>query len=155
MKRWMRVAGVLALMICGAGVARAQVHKVLVLGDDEAAPVAEGLKAKIKASGRYAVTEKLAEAELTAELTCYKIKVGVVCALSIIYFPEKVSPLTSHLGAYLISDPDAASGAGHGFEIFVSNTSDERLKNAEGDLLREVELFCREAGNKAHCAAAR
>jgi len=52
MKRWMRVVGMLAMMICGAGVARAQVHKVLVLGDDDAAPVAEGLKAKIKASGR-------------------------------------------------------------------------------------------------------
>jgi hypothetical protein len=155
MKRWMRVAVVVAVMIGGAGAARAQVHKVLVLGDDEAAPVADGLKAKIKASGRYAVTDKLAEAELTAELTCYKIKVGVVCALSIIYFPAKVSPLTSHLGAYLISDPDAASAAGHGFEIFVGNTGDERLQNAEGDLLREVELFCREAGSKGHCAAAR
>jgi hypothetical protein len=127
---------------------------VLVLGDDEAAPVADGLKAKIKASGRYAVTEKLAEAELTAELTCYNIKVGVVCALSIIHFPEKASPLSSHLGSYLLSDPDAASAAGHGFEIFVSNTSDERLKNAEGGLLREVELFCREPGNKGHCSAA-
>ena len=155
MKRWMRVAGLLAMMICGAVGARAQAHKVLVLGDDEAVPVADGLKAKIKASGRYALTEKLAEAELTAELTCYKITVGVVCALSIIYFPERVSPLTSHLGAYLVSDPDAASAAGHAFEIFVSNTSDERLKNAEGDLLREVELFCREAGNKGHCGAAR
>jgi hypothetical protein len=155
MKRLMRVAGVLAVLLGGAGVARGQVHKVLVLGDDEAAPVAEGLKAKIKANGRYALTEKLTEAELTAELTCYKIKVGVVCALSIIYFPEHVSPLTSHLGAYLTSDPDAASAAEHGFEILVSNTSDERLKNAEGDLLREVELFCREAGNKGHCAAGR
>ena len=63
MKIWMRVVGLLAMMICGAVGARAQAHRVLVLGDDEAVPVADGLKAKIKASGRYAVTEKLAEAE--------------------------------------------------------------------------------------------
>ena len=89
----------------------------------------------------YEVTDKVSDAEIIVDVTCFNVRAGISCGLAISYFPPQTFPLFRDMGVDLLTDANATSMGERMFEQFVSDTSEDELKAALGMMVTNVQTI--------------
>jgi len=147
------------LLLLGTGYAAASPHKVKVSGSDkESSPVVDALKARLRGTERYQVTDDSREADLEVVVICsamesYKLN-GAICGYLFFYIPPTSPLLRLPIGS-AFGQAEAKDRTTLGemiFETFVAETTQQKIQAVENDLKASVTLFCLEPKNaEAFC----
>jgi hypothetical protein len=150
----MRVILVVMVIVVTGYQAVAQVYKVrLIAESQESQDVVNAVKAKLRATNRYAVTDE-PRVDFTLEVECavQTPSHGYICAFTPIFWGQTVFPLPAPMGGIsLVKGPSVASVADAVSLNFASQTTEENISLIVRSMHDWVVLFCKNAANKTYC----
>jgi hypothetical protein len=143
-------------LVLGVSCATASPHKVKVSGKDkESNSVIEALKARLRGTERYQVTDDSSEADLEVVIICsaletYKVN-GVICSYIFFFTPPSAKLLRLPIGSAFgqAEAADRTALAEMILEAFVAQTTERKIIEVENDLKASVAIFCVDPKNNA------
>ena len=154
MKTMMRPMLVLVVILTTGSAMRCQTHSVYIDDDQgKSKTVANALRAKIGGTTRYVLVDYASSAESDIKIMCLEEN-GYFCSYSISYLSPKTSP------AQLEGTSGIAKGASDFiaealFEVFVSESSDEKIAAAVNRQINLISMFCKVPEHKEPCGQAK
>jgi hypothetical protein len=137
------------LFVCAN--ARCQTHAVYVDDDQgKAKAVANALKAKIGGTTRYVLVGEAYSTESNIKILCLEEDRGYFCSYAVSFWSPQTSPLQLE-GTSGIATGTVEYIAEMLFEIFVMESSDEKIAAAVKHKINAISVFCEQSDHKSPC----